>query len=414
MPKKKFISGSSATYSLLPGDGSGPSMRWLRTDGNVGFQPFAVTSKTCNENKSPPRGVAHESDAGPGSNDVADSGKEEYDYDRHLRVIGADPAATFFPSKGNSLNLQPATSTESSESKECSDKIKELINHSEVQEVFDIMEHARATRGADEFDDFFDEIISTSANVFPDNPPESRIQLASKITELRRSAPSDGGSDDVFDSIIRYYDAPSISSSGSRDDDGVLKLLDDLEINDSKSEAVSTASEPEELKLSDPAPRSVNARKAVKTTPSTSFRTNWDCETVISTFSAFDNHPKVLRARRDKVHHTANIIMSTSVEAGNSTTSCTTSHHSERFNDHNAMSNEQMYDEGQKWRQNICRKGESKEEKKVRKAAVKVGRRQARLDKKYVKDAFKQAEKANASNSKDHSLPLNVSLRGLE
>lgn len=421
MPKKKFISGSSATYSLLPGDGSGPSMRWLRTDGNVGFQPFAVTSvtsKTCNEDKSPPRGAAHESDAGPGSNDVADSGNEEYDYDRHLRVIGADPAATFFPaSKGNSLNLQPTTSTESSERKECSDKIKELIDHSEVKEVFDIMENARATRGADEFDDFFDEIISTSANVLPDNkPPESCIQLASKITELRRSAPSDGGSDDVFDSIIRYYDAPSISSSGSRDDDGVLKLLDDLEINDSKSEAVSTASEPEELQLSDPAPRSVNARKAVKTTPSTSFRTNWDCETVISTFSAFDNHPKVLQARRDKVHHTANIIMSTSVEADTSTStiSCTTSHHSERFNDHKAMSNEQMYDEGQKWRQNIFRKGESKEEKKVRKAAVKVGRRQARLDKKYVKDAFKQAEKANASISKDHSLPLNVSLRGLE
>jgi protein LTV1 len=415
MPKKKFISGSSATYSLLPSDGSGPSMRWLRTDGNVGFQPFSVTCKTC-EDKSPPRGVAHESDAGPGSNDVADSGNEGYDYDRHLRVIGADPAATFFPaSKGNSLNLQPTTSTESYEHKECSDKIKELIDHSEVKEVFDIMEHARATRGADEFDDFFDEIISTSANVLPDNePPESRIQLASKITELRRSAPSDGGSDDVFDSIIRYYDASSISNSGSRDDDGVLKLLDDLEINDSKSEAVSTASEPEKLKLSDPAPRSVNTRKAVKTTPSTSFRTNWDCETVISTFSAFDNHPKVLRARRDKVHHTANIIMSTSVEAGTSTTSCTTSHHSERFNDHNVMSNEQMYDEGQKWRQNICRKGESKEEKKVRKAAVKVGRRQARLDKKYVKDAFKQAEKANASNSKDHSLPLNVSLRGLE
>src|SRR6056300_933510 len=122
MPKKKFISGSSATYSLLPGDGSGHSMRWLRTDANVGFQPFAVTSETCNEDKLPSRRVAHESDAEPGSNDVADSENEEYDYDRHLRVIGADPAATFFPaSKGNSLDLQPTTSTERSTRKECTD-----------------------------------------------------------------------------------------------------------------------------------------------------------------------------------------------------------------------------------------------------------------------------------------------------
>ena len=415
MPKKKFISGSSATYSLLPGDGSGHSMRWLRTDANVGFQPFAVTSETCNEDKLPSRRVAHESDAEPGSNDVADSENEEYDYDRHLRVIGADPAATFFPaSKGNSLDLQPTTSTERSTRKECTDKIKENIDHSEVEEVFDVMEHARATRDVDEFDDFFDGIISTSVNMLPDNkPPELRTQLASKITELRRSTPLNDGSDDVFDSIIRYYDAPSISSSGSRDDDGVLKLLDDLEMNDSKTKAVGTVSDLEELELSDHAPKSVNDREALKAKPSSSFRSNWDCQTVISTFSAFDNHPKVLLSRREKTHCTENISKSTTVEAGTSITSCATSRNSERFDDHKAASNVQIYDDGPKWRQNICRKGESKEEKKVRKAAVKAGRRQARLDKKYVKDAFKQAEKANASNSKDHSL-LNVSLRGLE
>ena len=49
---------------------------------------------------------------------------------------------------------------------------------------------------------------------------------------------------------------------------------------------------------------------------------------------------------------------------------------------------------GEEWRQNIRRKGETPEEKKARKAAVKAGRRDARAAKKGLKTTFKQEEGA--------------------
>ena len=45
------------------------------------------------------------------------------------------------------------------------------------------------------------------------------------------------------------------------------------------------------------------------------------------------------------------------------------------------------------WRSNIRRKGETPEEKKLRKAAVKAGRRDARAAKKGLKTTFKQEER---------------------
>ena len=48
---------------------------------------------------------------------------------------------------------------------------------------------------------------------------------------------------------------------------------------------------------------------------------------------------------------------------------------------------------GEEWRSNIRRKGETPEEKKMRKAAVKLGRRDARAAKKGLKTTFKQEER---------------------
>ena len=47
---------------------------------------------------------------------------------------------------------------------------------------------------------------------------------------------------------------------------------------------------------------------------------------------------------------------------------------------------------GEEWRSNIRRKGETAEEKKARKAAVKLGRREARAAKKGLKTTFKQEQ----------------------
>jgi len=47
MPKKKFINGPAATYALLPqnGESSGHALRWIRTDLNGTFEPFANTER---------------------------------------------------------------------------------------------------------------------------------------------------------------------------------------------------------------------------------------------------------------------------------------------------------------------------------------------------------------------------------
>ena len=50
----------------------------------------------------------------------------------------------------------------------------------------------------------------------------------------------------------------------------------------------------------------------------------------------------------------------------------------------------------EEWRSNTRRKGETTEEKKARKAAVKAGRRDARAAKKGLKTTFKQEASAMA------------------
>jgi protein LTV1 len=51
---------------------------------------------------------------------------------------------------------------------------------------------------------------------------------------------------------------------------------------------------------------------------------------------------------------------------------------------------EEDEEDGEAWRSNIRRKGETPEEKRARKAAVKAGRRDARAAKKGLKTTFKR------------------------
>ena len=100
MPKKKFINGPAATYALLPqnGEGSGPALRWIRTDLNGAFEPFANTERVSELRSRACDGITirDESTGADNSRLVGPAGEctEEpapivnYDYDRHLRVMG--------------------------------------------------------------------------------------------------------------------------------------------------------------------------------------------------------------------------------------------------------------------------------------------------------------------------------------
>jgi protein LTV1 len=59
------------------------------------------------------------------------------------------------------------------------------------------------------------------------------------------------------------------------------------------------------------------------------------------------------------------------------------------------------------------RKGETREEKKIRKAAVKVGRKEARRHKKSLKEAFKKEEVSQNCILVSNSTPINASISKL-
>jgi protein LTV1 len=163
-------------------------------------------------------------------------------------------------------------------------------------------------------------------------------------------------------------------------------------------------------------------------------RESWDCETIVSTYSNLENHPSVIdephggsgsgrgkrrgATRRDgdggggangpgasliRLSQTNGLPVDyvqsrrgkgrggSLLTAANLAAIGEDGDGDERFADDG--SDEEEEDIGEEWRSNIRRKGETPEEKKARKAAVKAGRRDARAAKKGLKTTFKQEER---------------------
>jgi len=162
-------------------------------------------------------------------------------------------------------------------------------------------------------------------------------------------------------------------------------------------------------------------------------RESWDCETIVSTYSNLENHPSVIdephggsgsgsgRGKRrggaaaaaaangpgaslirlsqtnglpvDYVRSRRGVGRGGSLlTAANLAAIGEDGDGDERFAD-DGSDEEEEDEEVEEWRSNIRRKGETPEEKKARKAAVKAGRRDARAAKKGLKTTFKQEER---------------------
>jgi protein LTV1 len=162
----------------------------------------------------------------------------------------------------------------------------------------------------------------------------------------------------------------------------------------------------------------------------------WDCETIVSTYSNLENHPSVIdephggsggfsskrrggknRGRGDDASHTGASVIRLSEtnglpvdyvlsrrgagRGGSMLTAANLAAIGETGEEGVEMSRggaDEYSDEddgelGEEWRSNIRRKGETPEEKKARKAAVKAGRRDARAAKKGLKTTFKREER---------------------
>jgi protein LTV1 len=161
----------------------------------------------------------------------------------------------------------------------------------------------------------------------------------------------------------------------------------------------------------------------------------WDCETIVSTYSNLENHPSVIdephggsggfsskrrggknRGRGDDATRGASVIRLSETNGlpvdyvlsrrgagrgGSMLTAANLAAIGETGEEGVEMSRggaDEYSDEddgelGEEWRSNIRRKGETPEEKKARKAAVKAGRRDARAAKKGLKTTFKREER---------------------
>ncbi|KAF4317161.1 hypothetical protein JM18_002610 [Phytophthora kernoviae] len=126
-------------------------------------------------------------------------------------------------------------------------------------------------------------------------------------------------------------------------------------------------------------------------------REQWDCETIVSTYSTLDNHPTVLREEAPKRKKKKQAVAVTAaVTEGVRTQKVTLSRKTGMplgvFETAASTKGEEpkIYKEGVQ--DNRRQKGETKEEKRARKAAVKMDKMTRRAEKKETKLAFKEEE----------------------
>jgi len=113
-------------------------------------------------------------------------------------------------------------------------------------------------------------------------------------------------------------------------------------------------------------------------------RERWDCETVLSTYTNLENHPRMIRARDEK--HIPKIKLDPRTGLPSTEPKKDT-----RAEEEESESEE---DEDRPVRVTIARpRDESKEEKKARKQAVKQERQARRVDKKATREQFSTERK---------------------
>ncbi|KAH9837296.1 Low temperature viability protein-domain-containing protein [Rhodofomes roseus] len=112
----------------------------------------------------------------------------------------------------------------------------------------------------------------------------------------------------------------------------------------------------------------------------------WDCETILTTYSNLENHPRLIKARQDKPVRKIRLDPKTGLPIVDGKQP-----HSRTTTD---SASESESEDDSRPRVTISRpKNESKEDKQARKQAVKAERQQRRVDKKATKEQFSSEAK---------------------
>ncbi|KEI42131.1 uncharacterized protein L969DRAFT_80855 [Mixia osmundae IAM 14324] len=113
----------------------------------------------------------------------------------------------------------------------------------------------------------------------------------------------------------------------------------------------------------------------------------WDCETVLSTYSNLENHPKIIRIRNQFATKTQAPVAQIRIDEKTGFPAVQNGRQEEESSGSDT-------EDGSLVRETVARpKGESKEERKARKAAVKAERQTRRVEKKQNSLAFDQERK---------------------
>ena len=333
-----------------------------------------------------------------------------------------------------------------------------IFGHAEIDRFGHVMDEWRKEHGTEQY--------KSAADVYYEGPstPIGGKKKGSEVgeedgeedgEEEERDGHAFGSDDDEFNDYgVRRVEAPKITEEDVDDARGAMiairkraglplpeHLMKEMTLGESGGSSKSGV--PDEIARRYEIVEEGEGEEDIEYLKVDKKRDNWDCETIVSTYSNLENHPSLIdephgpshgkrkkggrrsgggngNGEDDVIGGAALIRLSASnglpVDYVQSRRgrgrggSLLTAENLAAVNEANEEEEEELaageggegeweeYDEdddmemGEEWRQNIRRKGETPEEKKARKAAVKAGRKEARAAKKGLKTTFKKEE----------------------
>lgn len=426
--KKPFVDKNvSATYALLPtrtsnASASAPGNTWVRTDHNHELEPFADHSAA----EEPDFG---EGDTAPqGTVDFSDFGlpNDGYDYSKHIRAShfserGENSQGTVSPDVCMPVYFIPTTRRESTSSQvfgeeatqsECILEILESLDtagelEGGVEELQDDIMHLAGGTDATTAHTEMSKIVHKTDGLRLSRCDERSLgtsrarHIACKIGETEQS---ERWQSTEFNQVMTSYDDDNIGAS--------VFSGNTHQVREGSEKTLRCLIEREQLIVETEMSTEIHAskglsQKAQKKVCSAMKEHSWntqayDCESILSRHNNHAHQPKILRGRSPtKTIAQALIEDDTPSKSETRAEKC--------MNDAN-LAQDANFD----WRSETSRKGETPQQKKERKAAVKSGRRQARSLKKCMKEGYQSIKRNMGPHSTHGSLGASISVRKLE
>ncbi|TFK41914.1 Low temperature viability protein-domain-containing protein [Crucibulum laeve] len=230
-------------------------------------------------------------------------------------------------------------------------------------------------------DERFDQIVLKEYNEDDDEAPPSSDEDAEEDEEAPELITSRDDFNSMVNEFLNDYEILGRKMRPVLTGESGVEKLDTLRRAMGQDERVRiTALEDEDINDDDLLQYEVEDRKDT-----------WDCETILTTYSNLENHPRLIRARDPKIVPKIHLDPKTglpSVTTDAPTTKSKSIHDRVSFKADSDESSEDTETES-RVRQTIARaRGESKEEKRARKSAVKAERQTRRAEKKATKEKF--------------------------